>query len=201
MAAYFRSDDPFGFSLFADGAGAWILEGGGEDPPPPDDNGSSCFRGGSFRADGTQWDFIGVYAGGTRRPVTAERIAAGEVGLQLLQNLPGNRNVELWPKVVRELLDETGFSLDRIDHLLFTQINRSVIEQVMELLGKPLERTTCVMDRYGYTGSACIPMAFHHARKEGRIARGMTLSWWLPVRGSGSVPPCLPTDRRTEWLV
>ena len=28
------------------------------------------------------------------------------------------------------------------------------------------------MDRYGYTGSACIPMAFHHARSEAPLKRG-----------------------------
>ena len=31
------------------------------------------------------------------------------------------------------------------------------------------------MDRYGYTGSACIPMAFHTAVAEGRVKRGDTV--------------------------
>jgi 3-oxoacyl-[acyl-carrier-protein] synthase-3 len=28
------------------------------------------------------------------------------------------------------------------------------------------------MDRYGYTGSGCIPMAFFHAVEDGKIKRG-----------------------------
>ena len=37
----------------------------------------------------------------------------------------------------------------------------------MSMLGLPMEKTTMVMDKYAYTGSGRIPMAFHHARKEG----------------------------------
>ncbi|MBI9103787.1 MAG: hypothetical protein JEY99_15330 [Spirochaetales bacterium] len=96
----------------------------------------------------------------------------GDVGLQLLQNLPGNRNIELWPEVVESLLLETGSNVDAIDHYLFTQINKHVIEKVMGVLNQPLEKTTSVMDRYGYTGSACIPMAFHEAVKARRVKRG-----------------------------
>jgi 3-oxoacyl-[acyl-carrier-protein] synthase-3 len=47
-----------------------------------------------------------------------------------------------------------------------------VILQVLEILGIDESRSTFVMDRYGYTGSACIPMAFHTAVSEGRINRG-----------------------------
>jgi 3-oxoacyl-[acyl-carrier-protein] synthase-3 len=42
----------------------------------------------------------------------------------------------------------------------------------MEILGEPMTKTTTVMDKYGYTGSGCVPMAFHHAVTEGRVKRG-----------------------------
>ncbi len=69
-------------------------------------------------------------------------------------------------------LEKAGMSQSAVDHYLFTQINKSVIEQVMEVLGEPLEKTTMVMDRYGYTGSGCIPMALHEAIQAGRIKKG-----------------------------
>ncbi len=163
MPAYVRPGDVFGYSIFADGAAAFIIEDG------------DGYRGGQLLADGTQYDYVGVYAGGTRHPVTAERLAAGQYGLELLQRLPGDRNVKLWPDMVDTLLTKIGRSRDQIDHYLFTQINRSVIEQVMEILGQPLSKTTTVMNRYGYTGSACIPMAFHTAVTEGRVKRGDTV--------------------------
>lgn len=164
MPAYIRDGDTFGWSIFADGAGAVVLERREED--------GSGYIDGTFVTDGTQWNFIGVYAGGTKLPVTHERLDSGEYGLQLLQRLPGDRNVKLWPPLVLRLLEKAGLPQSEVNHYLFTQINKSVIEQVMEVLGEPLEKTTMVMDRYGYTGSGCIPMALHEAIHTGRIKKG-----------------------------
>lgn len=166
MPAFVRPGDAFGYSIFADGAGAVILERSAD---------GGAYRHGTFVSDGTQWNYVGIYTGGARQPATAERIADGEWGLQLLQRLPGDRNVKLWPAVVRRLLDEAGASLADVDHIIFTQINRSVIEEVMGILELPMERTTTVMDRFGYTGSACIPMALHDAVSRGAIRRGDTV--------------------------
>jgi len=165
MPAYVRPGDEFGWTIFADGAGAVLLAREEEDD-------SGGYVDGVLKADGTQWNFVGVYAGGTRKPVTRDLLDAGTWGLELLQRLPGDRNVKLWPPLVRRLLDKAGWRLDEVDHFLFTQINRSVINQVMGILGLPLEKTTCVMDRYGYTGSACVPMALSTAVREGRVKKG-----------------------------
>jgi len=165
MPAHIRNDDAFGWSTFADGAVAVVLE-------RVEDSEPSGYVTGLQRTDGTQWDFIGVYAGGTRKPFTRELLDSGDYGLQLLQKLPGDRNVKLWPPLVRATLEKAGRSPENLDHVIFTQINRSVIEEVMGILGLPMEKTTCVMDRYGYTGSGCVPMAFHHAVMEGRVRRG-----------------------------
>ena len=176
MPAHLRPDDAFGWSIFADGAGAVLLERTGDDD-------RSGYVEGVLRADGTQWNYIGVYAGGTRKPVTKALLEAGTWGLELLQKLPGDRNVKLWPPLVRRLLEKAGRKLGDVDHLFFTQINRSVIETVMGELGLPMERTTCVMDRYGYTGSACVPMALATAVRERRVAKGGTVV--LVASGAG----------------
>lgn len=60
---------------------------------------------------------------------------------------------------MHRLLEKAGRGLADVDHILFTQINRAVIEEVMQALGLRMERTTYIMDRYGYTGSVCVPMA------------------------------------------
>jgi 3-oxoacyl-[acyl-carrier-protein] synthase-3 len=43
---------------------------------------------------------------------------------------------------------------------------------VMADLGLPLERTHTVMEEWGYTGSACIPMALDDAREKGLVKPG-----------------------------
>ncbi len=164
MPAFIRDDDSFGWSIFADGAGAVVLE--------RQEESNSGYIDGTFITDGTQWNFLGVYAGGTRFPITHERLNKGEYGLQLLQKMPGDRNIRLWPPLIQHLLDKVHLPQSEVDHYLFTQINKSVIEQVMEILGEPIEKTTMVMDRYGYTGSGCIPMAMHVGLQEGRIKKG-----------------------------
>ncbi|MGO9411778.1 MAG: 3-oxoacyl-ACP synthase III family protein [Spirochaetia bacterium] len=176
MPAYVRPKDEFGWTIFADGAGAVLLA-------REESSDSSGYVDGVLKADGTQWNYVGVYAGGTRKPVTGDLLEAGAWGLELLQKLPGDRNVKLWPPLVRRLLDKAGWRLEQVDHFLFTQINRSVIHQVMEVLGLPLSKTTCVMDRYGYTGSACVPMALHTALSEGRVKKGNAII--LVASGAG----------------
>ena len=164
MPAYLRADDAFGYSLFADGAGAVVLGRA--------DTIDSNYIGSQLLTDGTQFDFIGVYAGGTRMPVTKEILDTNQQGLLSLQPMPGDRNVRLWPMVVNKLLNKYDLRVEDVDHFIFTQINHSVITEVMEILGVPMTKTTTIMDRYGYTGSGCVPMAFHHAVTEGRVKRG-----------------------------
>jgi 3-oxoacyl-[acyl-carrier-protein] synthase III len=71
-------------------------------------------------------------------------------------------------------LEKCHLTINDVDHIIFTQINKSVIIKVMEVLGLPMEKTTTIMDKYGYTGSGCLPMAFHHALKEGKVKKGDT---------------------------
>jgi 3-oxoacyl-[acyl-carrier-protein] synthase-3 len=185
MPAHVRPGDAFGWSIFADGAGAVLLERM-EVEEPEGRRGAELPRGyveGAFRADGTQWNFVGVYAGGTRKPVTKELLEAGSYGLELLQRLPGDRNVKLWPPLVRRLLEKAGLPQASVSHYVFTQINASVIAEVMGILGEPMDKTTMVMDRYGYTGSACVPMALDHARRTGRVKEGDLLV--LVASGAG----------------
>jgi len=164
MPAYLREDDNFGYSIFADGAGAIVVERNSEN--------RQGYINGQLLTDGTQWDYIGVYAGGTKIPVTKEVIEKNENGLLSLQALPGDRNTRLWPMVVNKLLKKANLEIEEIDHFIFTQISRYVIEKVMIELDQPLHKTSFIMDKYGYTGSGCLPMAFHHAVDEGKIKRG-----------------------------
>lgn len=187
MPAYVRDGDAFGWSIFADGAGAVVLaksEAGSEG------NEKSGYIEGVFRADGTQWNYVGVYSGGTRKPVTKELLESGEFGLQLLQRLPGDRNIKLWPPLVLRLLQKACVRQSEVNHYFFTQINKSVIAEVMGILDEPLSKTTTVMEDYGYTGSACVPMALHAARSSNAVKKGDLVV--LVASGAGlAVGACL----------
>ena len=164
MPAFIRKGDDFGYPVFADGAGAVVLE--------RKEDSESGYITGQLLSDGTQWDYVGVYAGGTKMPVTEKVLKEETYGLLNIQKLPSDRNVRLWPMVIEKLLQKAEMSIKEIDHFIFTQINRSVIKKVMEAIQQPLEKTSFIMDRYGYTGSGCVPMALHHAIKEKKVCRG-----------------------------
>jgi 3-oxoacyl-[acyl-carrier-protein] synthase-3 len=62
---------------------------------------------------------------------------------------------------------KAGLTLDEIDFYLFTQLNLNTIKMIMEIIEQPLEKTHWIMDKWGYTGSACIPMALDDAFEQG----------------------------------
>jgi 3-oxoacyl-[acyl-carrier-protein] synthase-3 len=59
-----------------------------------------------------------------------------------------------------------------VDHYFLTQININSIYDTLDMLEVPRERAHTIMDRYAYTGSACIPMALDDAVRAGKISRG-----------------------------
>jgi 3-oxoacyl-[acyl-carrier-protein] synthase III len=154
-------DDPMVF-FYGDGAGAAVLE------PSPEPG----FVNAAFQADGTYAKHWGIYSGGTAEPATEESIRAGRTCVRLVERYPPEINHEGWPRLVRRLAEEGGFGLQEIDFLIFTQVRKPSIELVMGDLGIPMERTHTVMEDWGYTGSACVPMALHDAREKGKIKTG-----------------------------
>lgn len=60
-----------------------------------------------------------------------------------------------------------GRQVSDIGKIYFTQLNLRTIEAVMETLNLPMSKTHTVMEKWGYTGSACMPMALDDAIEQG----------------------------------
>jgi 3-oxoacyl-[acyl-carrier-protein] synthase III len=154
-------NDPMIF-FYGDGAGAAVLERSSE----------PGFVAAAFRADGTYANKWLIQAGGTAEPVTAAAVQEGRHLVKMLDRYPPEINNEGWPAIVRMVAKNGGFALNDIDFLIFTQVRKPTIELVMENLGLPMEKTHMVMEHWGYTGSACIPMALHDAFEQKKIKPG-----------------------------
>lgn len=154
-------DDPMSF-FYGDGAGAAVLQRS-EAPG---------FLGAAFQADGTYARHWGLYAGGTAEPATEAAVRDGRTRVRMLERYPPEINHDGWPRLVRRLARDTGFGVPDIDFVIFTQVRKPSIARVMADLELPLERTHTVMEEWGYTGSACIPMALDSAREKGLIRDG-----------------------------
>ena len=158
MSRFVDYTDHYTCTLFADGAGAAVL-GVGERPG---------FITGKRFADGSYSDALGIYTGGAACPTTPIEVNGGVPRVQFVRKFPATFNTEHWPRLVREVVAKANLTLDDIDFYLFTQLNLNTIKLIMELLEQPLEKTHWIMDKWGYTGSACIPMALDDAIELGR---------------------------------
>ena len=168
-------------TLFADGAGAVVLQAVDDD---------QHFLASKLVADGNYHNYMGIFAGGTREPITSEVLEANNTNrLRFAQKYPPEVNIQGWPKIVREVLDKAGLALGDVDMFLWTQVNLSTIKIVMQEMGIPAHKTHTIMEKWGYTGSACIPMVLHDAIEAGKIKRGDTIV--LCASGGGLNMACM----------
>ncbi|MFT3746511.1 MAG: ketoacyl-ACP synthase III [Pyrinomonadaceae bacterium] len=168
-------------TLFADGAGAFVLKAV---------DGEEHFLASKLVADGSYHNFMGIFAGGTKEPITEGVLAENNFNrLRFAKKYPPEVNIIGWPKIVDEVLEKAALTRDEVDVFLWTQVNLSTIKLVMDEMQIPWEKTHTIMDKWGYTGSACIPMVFHDALAVGKIERGDTVV--LCASGGGLNMACL----------
>lgn len=150
-------------TIFADGAGAVVLQHSEE----PGILASELF------ADGRLAGGMGVFAGGTAEPITEDVLREGYRNrLRFVEKYPAASNLEGWPRIARSVLQRLGHAVEDVDLWLWTQVNLSHIQGAMETLGVPMDRAHTVMGKWGYTGSACLPMALHDAVEAGKLKTG-----------------------------
>ena len=167
MTKYLDWKDKKTATIFADGAGAVVLQASDEGPG---------VLASKLLADGTFSDYMGIYAGGTRMPVTEAVLREGRWNkVRFAQRYPPEVNIEGWPRIIRDVLAKCSLTPDDIGLFLFTQVNLSTIKEVMMTLEVPMERTHTVMQKWGYTGSACIPMVLDDAVRAGKVKSGDNL--------------------------
>jgi 3-oxoacyl-[acyl-carrier-protein] synthase-3 len=158
MTKFLDWTDKYTCTLFADGAGAAIVSAG--DAPG--------FLSGKLVARGEYHDALGIYTGGTYRPATPEVVnELGKPRVQFVKKFPATFNSDNWPPLVREVVRTADLTVNEIGFFVFTQLNLRTIEFVMENLGQPMSKTHWIMDKWGYLGSACIPVALDDALERG----------------------------------
>lgn len=152
-------------TIFADGAGAVLLQA--------DEAGASGILTSKLEAMGEYHDFLGIFAGGSKTPITTEVLEKGYYNkVRFAKRTPPEINFVGWQRIVKELLARQNLTLDDVSLFLWTQVNLSTIKEVMKALGQPFEKTHTIMQKWGYTGSACIPMVLHDALSNGKLKRG-----------------------------
>lgn len=164
MTKYFDWDDYKVTSVFADGAGAAVIQRA----PEGSNYGVLASQ---LYTDGQYHDYMGIYAGGTKFPLTSENMAKKMHQLQFTKRIPPETNGIHWPRLTHAILDRVNARPNEVAHYFFTQININSIVETMAKIDVPLERAHNIMDRFGYTGSACIPMAIADAARQHKLKK------------------------------
>lgn len=164
MSKWLNFDDYKIASLFADGAGAAILT----DAPA----GTQGFLASTFYTDAQYHDYMGIYAGGSYKPVTHDVIEKKEHLLAFPKRIPPETNGIHWPRLTNIILDKIQKRPEDIKHFFMTQFNVQSIYETMDTLKLPHEKAHYIMDRYGYTGSASIGMCMADAARAHKVKKG-----------------------------
>jgi len=163
MARILDWRDPATCVLFGDGAGALVMQ------EVPSGRGIISFR---LGAEGQADPAIIIPAGGSRRPASAETVAAREHYVRMQGREVYRFAVRVQDEVCEAVLREAGLGPADVDLFVPHQANLRIIEGAARRLGIPMERVLVTVDRFANTSSASIPMALAWASEMGRLGAG-----------------------------
>lgn len=157
-------DDRATCALYGDGAGGALLSAG------PAGEGVLAIY---LAADGEGAEAIHIPAGGSRRPATAETVAAREHYLRMVD---GPRvfltALEGMSQTAEALLEATGLTLDDVDLVVPHQPNRMILDRLCRYMRLPPEKLFVNVHRTGNMSSASIAVALDEAVTSGRAREG-----------------------------
>lgn len=163
MSKWLNFDDFKIASLFADGAGAAVIQ---------PTKGTAGILASELYTDGQYHDYMGIYGGGSYRPITHEVIEQKGHLLDFAKKIPIETNGTHWPRLTHMLLDRIHRQPQDIDSFFMTQININSINETLDKLNLPRSKSHNIMDRFGYTGSAAIGMAVADAARSHKLKKG-----------------------------
>ena len=152
--------DPNTAFLFGDGAGAVVLKASEGEP------GILSIR---LHTDGARHGLITMPAGGSRNPTSESTIRRREHFIRMKGASLFKAAVLGLTEVAHEILKAHGLRPSDIAQFVFHQANARILSAVLRRLAVPQERAVTILERYGNTSSASLPMALDHLVKSGGV--------------------------------
>jgi 3-oxoacyl-[acyl-carrier-protein] synthase III len=148
--------------LFGDGAGAAVLG------PVEGDRGILATR---IKSDGRYEDQLYSPWVVTRRPPTAETLAAGDHFFKMKGNELFKVAVRSMADISREVLEEAGLTAEDVSLFIPHQANQRITDAVANKLNVEDARVYSNIAMHGNTSSASIPIALDECVEAGRIKK------------------------------
>ncbi|NIW78043.1 MAG: ketoacyl-ACP synthase III, partial [Calditrichae bacterium] len=144
MSRFLDLNDKKTVTLFADGAGAVILE--------PTDKEGEGFLASDLRTKPEYYKHMGIYGGGAAAPAARSESKGGMQCLQFVEKFPKEINPKVWTDMIRTVAQKGNFDTNDISGSYMTQININQIWETMDNLSLKRETAPTIMDKFGYTG-------------------------------------------------
>lgn len=148
--------------LFADGAGAVVLEAS-EEPGILSTH---------LHADGSYEHLLHVPRGISEG---YELLKQGEAYIYMKGNEVFKMAVNTLGKIADETLAANNFTKEQIDWLVPHQANTRIIQATARKLKLPMDRVVVTVDMHGNTSAASVPLALDTAVRDGRINKGESI--------------------------
>jgi 3-oxoacyl-[acyl-carrier-protein] synthase-3 len=152
--------------LFGDGAGAAVVTAETRVGP---DHGVLGIR---LCSDGAKHGLLQVPAGGSREPSGFKTVQEGRHTLQMQGGPLFRIAVRRLAETAVELLKEFGVRVEDVSQAVFHQANRRLLTALAQRLGLPAEKLFTVIEQYGNSSSASLPIALDCAVRGGHIRAG-----------------------------
>ena len=149
--------------IFGDGAGAAVLGS------VPEGKGILATK---IRSDGRYAEQLYAPGGGTKLGTTHETIDNREHFFKMKGNELFKVAVRSMAEISKEMLDETGYTVDDVDIVIPHQANQRITDAVASRLGVGEEKVYSNIAQHGNTSSASIPIAMDECIQSGRIKEG-----------------------------
>jgi 3-oxoacyl-[acyl-carrier-protein] synthase-3 len=166
-SVFLDKQDPVTAVLFADGAGAAVLVA--EETTHPQRRGVLGVR---LYTDGAHHRLIRLPAGGSRLPASADTLREGRHAIHLEGTQVFRLAVRRLAAATQDLLKEFGLAVTDLRQAIFHQANGRILEALGLRLGLSPDQTTSIIEHYGNTSSASLPMALDCAVRGGGISAG-----------------------------
>ncbi|CAN5666463.1 ketoacyl-ACP synthase III [soil metagenome] len=148
--------------LFGDGAGAAVLG------PVEAERGILATR---IRSDGRYEEQLYSPGGGTRRPPSAETLAAGDHFFTMKGNELFKVAVRSMADISREVLEEAGLTAEDVSLFIPHQANQRITDAVASKLNVDDARVYSNIAMHGNTSSASIPIALDECVEARKIKK------------------------------
>lgn len=162
MSKWLNREDYKTASLFADGAGAAILQS----------SSTPGILSSTMYTEGVYHDHMGLYAGGAAQPLTDKVLLENKHLLAFPKRIPPETNGIHWPRLTKIVLEKINKTPQDVKMFFITQFNVQSIYETMDRLELPHDRAHLIMDRFGYTGSASIGMCLADAVEQKKLKKG-----------------------------